>query len=245
MAIRAAEHFILIEYFLIRDDRTGKALAAELIDAPKRGVRVFLIYDYIGSIETPASFFRNMALQGIEITPFNIPSFKRGLHWFDRRDHRKLTVIDGTTAFLGGFNIGDEYSGLAEKSHRFHDAGVSIEGSAVHELVRIFSETWLMERGEMPHIPKITNKRSPDTPEERTGKGRDHQRRASSSPFLHPQCAAVQHCLQFRRDPDRDPLFYSRSPRDPRPAAGRAARSTRAPSAAGALRHAVGAASRT
>jgi cardiolipin synthase len=182
-AIRAAEHFVLIEYFLIRDDRTGKALAAELIDAAARGVRVSLIYDYIGSIETPASFFRNMALQGIEITAFNVPSFKRGLHWFDRRDHRKLAVIDGTVAFLGGFNIGDEYSGLAEKSLRFHDAGVSIEGSAVHELVSIFSETWLMERGEMLHIPKVSSK-SADAPEDGQGKmaiisGGPHHRRSS------------------------------------------------------------------
>jgi hypothetical protein len=128
-AIRAAEHFILIEYFLIRADRTGKALAAELADAAKRGVRVLLIYDYIGSIETPASFFRSMSQQGIEITTFNIPSFKRG--------------------------------------------------------------------------------------------------------------------LQFRRDPDRDPLFYPRSPRDSRLAEGCTARRTREPTAAVALRHAAGPASWT
>ena len=182
-AIHAAEHFILIEYFLIRNDRTGKALAAALTDAAERGVQVFLIYDYIGSIETPASFFRSMALQGIEITAFNIPSFKRGLHWFDRRDHRKLAVMDGTAAFLGGFNIGDEYSGLAEKSQRFHDAGISIKGSAVHELVGIFAEIWLMERGEMLPIPRDISKYA-DAPEEGRGKvtiisGGAHQRRPS------------------------------------------------------------------
>jgi cardiolipin synthase len=61
-------------------------------------------------------------------------------------------------AFLGGFNIGDEYSGLVDKPHRFHNVGVSIAGSAAHELVRIFSETWLMETGEMPRIPLVYKK---------------------------------------------------------------------------------------
>lgn len=156
-AIREAKHFILVEYFLIRNDRTGRALVSELTDAVRRGVRVLLIYDYIGSIETQSSFFKSMEQQGIEVISFNVPSFRRGIHWFDRRDHRKLAIIDSELAFLGGFNIGDEYSGLAEKLHRFHDAGIGISGSAVHELVRIFSETWLMERGEIPRIPFLEN----------------------------------------------------------------------------------------
>ena len=151
-ALRSAERFILIEYYLIRNDRTGTAFAAELAEAVRRGVRVLLIYDYIGSIETPASYFRKMAQQGIELIPFNVPSLRRGLHWFDKRDHRKMAIIDGTLAFLGSFNIGDEYSGLAEGTHRFHDVGISIEGSAVYELVRIFSEAWRMEREELPRL---------------------------------------------------------------------------------------------
>jgi len=106
-ALRSAKRFILVEYYIIRADRTGAALAAELADAVRRGARVWLIYDCVGSVDTPASFFRNMAEQGIEVTPFNVPSLWRGFHWFDRRSHRKMTVIDGTRAFLGGFNIGD------------------------------------------------------------------------------------------------------------------------------------------
>jgi cardiolipin synthase len=94
-----------------------------------------------------------MAQQGIELIPFNVPSFKRGMHWFDRRDHRKMVIIDGNLAYLGGFNIGDEYSGRVERSQRFRDVGFSISGSAVSELVRNFSETWQMERGEFPQLP--------------------------------------------------------------------------------------------
>lgn len=161
-AIRSAEQYILLEYYLIRNDTTGSTFAAELIDAHRRGVQVFLIYDYIGCVETPSAYFRDLARQGIRLVPFNVPSFKRGIHWFDKRDHRKITIIDGRQAFLGGFNIGDEYAGQISSPFTFRDVGLSITGSAVRELERIFSETWQMERDEPPRIP--TAGKEPDTP---------------------------------------------------------------------------------
>ncbi|MFZ2950120.1 MAG: phospholipase D-like domain-containing protein, partial [Desulfuromonadaceae bacterium] len=115
-AIRAAEHTILLEYYIIHNDRLGIGLARELAAAVQRGVTVRLIYDYIGCLDTPASYFKNLSKQGVKLLPFNVPSFKRGFYWFDKRDHRKMTIVDGTLAYLGGFNIGDEYTGcLADK----------------------------------------------------------------------------------------------------------------------------------
>jgi cardiolipin synthase len=64
-----------------------------------------------------------------------------------------MVIIDGALAYLGGFNIGDEYSGLAERPRRFRDVGLSISGGAVGELVKNFSETWQKERGELPQLP--------------------------------------------------------------------------------------------
>ncbi|KAA0889830.1 phospholipase D-like domain-containing protein [Oryzomonas rubra] len=161
-AIRSAERYILLEYYLIRNDTTGSAFAAELLDAQQRGVPVFLIYDYIGCVETPSAYFRNLTQHGIKPISFNVPSFKRGIHWFDKRDHRKMAIIDGRRAFLGGFNIGDEYAGLVSSPVKFRDVGFSITGSAVHELERIFSETWQMERDEPPRVP--TGGRGPGAP---------------------------------------------------------------------------------
>lgn len=155
-AIRSAQHFVLLEYYLIRNDRTGSAFAAELAEAVKRGVRVLLIYDYIGCVDTPSSYFKNLAQQGVELIPFNTPSFRRGVGWFDKRDHRKMAVIDGTLAFLGGFNIGDEYAGIVALLQRFRDVGFSISGNAVQDLVRIFCEAWHMERGELPDLLRLT-----------------------------------------------------------------------------------------
>ena len=201
MALRRAERFILVEFYLIRDDRTGVALAAELVRAARRGVSVWLIYDYIGSLETPTSFFEGMARQGVKLIPFNVPSFRRGFHWFDRRDHRKMVVIDGSLAFLGGFNVGDEYSGLMERPRRFRDVGFSIMGNTVGELVRGFSEIWRMERGDFPALLPVPS--SPDPQSRRVGgadvaivSGGPHQRRSYiRGAFLLNIAAATQEIL--------------------------------------------------
>lgn len=146
-AIRSAEQAILLEYYLIHDDHIGAELALELAAAVRRGVRVKLIYDYIGCLDTPSAYFKGVARQGIKLLPFNVPSFKRGVYWFDKRDHRKMTIVDGSLAFLGGFNIGDEYAGHVAGKQNFRDVGFSIRGDAVGELEAIFYETWDSERG--------------------------------------------------------------------------------------------------
>jgi len=141
-AIREARQSVKLEYYIIHADQLGGELALALTDAVRRGVRVQMIYDYIGCIETPSSYFRQLAQQGIELLPFNVLSFKRGVYWFDKRDHRKMTIVDDQLAFLGGFNIGDEYSGRVSGRLRFRDVGFSIRGEAVAELAGIFSATW-------------------------------------------------------------------------------------------------------
>jgi cardiolipin synthase len=141
-AIRSAKHNILLEYYLIHHDQIGAGLAIELAAAVQRGVSVKLIYDYIGCLDTPASYFKNLSKQGVSLLPFNVPSFKRTVYWFDQRDHRKMTIVDGTLAFLGGFNIGDEYAGSLGGKQSFRDLGFSISGEAVFELEAIFHETW-------------------------------------------------------------------------------------------------------
>lgn len=153
-AIRSARRYLLLEYYLIRNDHTGTAVADELIMATARGVTVLLIYDFIGCVETPSSYFKNLAKAGVNLLPFNVPSIRRGIHWFDRRDHRKMMIVDGCRAFLGGFNIGDEYAGVKPRSQRFRDVGFSIRGSAIRELMDIFSETWQMELGVPPEFPR-------------------------------------------------------------------------------------------
>ncbi len=153
--LHGAQTSICVEFYTIKDDGTGKAFAVALAEAASRGVRVSLIYDYIGCIDTPASYFRRLEGGGVRCLPFNRPAFRR-LHWLDKRDHRKVAIIDGKTAFLGSLNIGDEYAGYGENTKRGRDVGLRLDGPSVGELRKIFRLTWEKEGGKPADCPPDT-----------------------------------------------------------------------------------------
>lgn len=146
-ALAEARHHIHAEFYIVRDDATGAAFAEALLAAAARGVEVSLIYDYIGCFDTPSAYFRRLERGGVRCLAFNPPPFRRGIAWFDKRDHRKMAVIDGETAFTGGVNIGDEYSGFGFPCERWRDVGILIDGPAVMDLSQLFREFWRDERG--------------------------------------------------------------------------------------------------
>ena len=145
-AIHAATTAICAEFYIIKSDETGQAFAQALREAVARGVEVSLIYDAIGCRNTPSSYFHALEAAGIRCLSFNKPSFSK-LHWLDIRDHRKLVVIDGVTAFLGGLNVGDEYTGYGESFTRWRDVGIRLDGPAVSEVERLFRLTWDQQGG--------------------------------------------------------------------------------------------------
>lgn len=145
-ALDSATCSISAEFYLIRPDDTGSLFAQALIAAASRGLEVHLIYDYLGCLDTPSAFFQQLQAAGVQCLPFNKPVFSR-LHWLDVRDHRKVVVIDGRTAFLGGLNVGDEYSGFGESFLRWRDVGLRLDGPAVGELQRLFLQSWEQEGG--------------------------------------------------------------------------------------------------
>ena len=145
-----AKRCICLEFYIIRDDAIGRRLAESLGRAARRGVAVYLLYDYIGSFETPTAFFRSMEKSGVHCVPFNPPPFRRGLTWFDKRDHRKIAVIDGEIAFTGGLNVAEEYAGFGESHKRWRDMGLLVEGPAAVELQNLFRENWHGETGAFP-----------------------------------------------------------------------------------------------
>lgn len=145
-ALSEAATSVCAEFYIIKADDTGQAFAHALIDAARRGVDVSLIYDAIGCFDTPSSYFHQLQDHGVRCLPFNKPAFLK-LHWLDIRDHRKMAIIDGSTAFLGGLNVGDEYSGYGDSFERWRDVGIRIDGPAVAELQQLFWQTWEQERG--------------------------------------------------------------------------------------------------
>ncbi|HEY6873088.1 MAG TPA: phospholipase D-like domain-containing protein [Geobacteraceae bacterium] len=146
-ALMAAERLIVLEFYIIKDDCTGCAFADALLSAAGRGVRVFLLYDYVGCFDTPATYFKRLEKGGVKCLPFNPPPFRKGIAWFDKRDHRKMAVIDGRAAFVGGLNIADEYAGYGESVERWRDMGVRIAGPAAAGFQQLFLDSWLDEGG--------------------------------------------------------------------------------------------------
>ena len=112
-AILAARDHINMETYILDDDEVGQRFAQALIAKQQQGVQVNLIRDSVGTLGTPAAFFKRLTDSGIQVLEFNpINPLAARKDWeLNQRDHRKLLIVDGRTAFLGGINISSVYSG--------------------------------------------------------------------------------------------------------------------------------------
>lgn len=128
-AIQNAKEYIIFQFYLVRPDETGMVFLDALMNKAREGVKVTFMNDAIG-VMIPRSILKKMEEAGVEIGTFN-ESTKKGKLQINFRNHRKIVVIDGEVAFLGGLNIGDEYAGLKKKYGAWRDTNVRIEGPSV------------------------------------------------------------------------------------------------------------------
>lgn len=128
--IQKAKSYIHLEYYIIHEDELGKAFKACLIEKAKEGVEVVLLHDGMGCLKTPHGYFDELKSYGIKVTCFS-PPFRPHLNLhFNYRNHRKLCIIDDRIAYLGGFNVGDEYLGKNKKMGYWRDTHLRLEGSS-------------------------------------------------------------------------------------------------------------------
>ncbi len=112
-AILAARDHINMETYILDDDEVGQRFARALMDKQRQGVQVNLLRDSVGTLDTPETFFQQLSDSGVEVLEFNpVNPLDIRKEWaLNQRDHRKLLIVDGRTAFLGGINISSVYSG--------------------------------------------------------------------------------------------------------------------------------------
>jgi cardiolipin synthase len=167
-AIQGAEDHINMETYILDDDEVGRRFAQALIAKQQQGVQVNLIRDSVGTLDTPTAFFQEMADSGIEVLEFNPinPTATRKDWELNQRDHRKLLIVDGRTAFLGGINISSVYSGGSfRKGSRgkpkdgpdgdlaWRDTDLQLQGPVVAEFQKLFLAAWDNQKGK-PLVPK-------------------------------------------------------------------------------------------
>jgi cardiolipin synthase A/B len=151
-AMQTARHHIHVETFIFGADDIGRRFADLLVRKHKEGVEVRLLYDSIGSMETPRVFFDDLRKQGLDVREFRpMNPVKTPLIWeIQNRDHRKIIVVDGKIGFTGGINIDSTYSSASSSKpgpkaglkDGWRDTHVRIEGPAVNQLQTLFMGTW-------------------------------------------------------------------------------------------------------
>lgn len=141
-ALEQARSFIFMEYFIVEDGESFDEVRQILARKAAEGVEVRLLYDDLGSVGTAnLRFARELNRQGIHCQVFN-PALPVLNLFLNNRDHRKITVIDGTVGFTGGYNLADEYFGVTKPYGHWKDTGIRLEGEAVKSLTAIFLELW-------------------------------------------------------------------------------------------------------
>jgi cardiolipin synthase A/B len=159
-AIRSARTVIHFENFIVADDDTGRAFAEALIERARAGVKVRVLYDWLGSsFRALPHYWRRLREAGIEARVFNPPRLTDPF-WI-RRNHRKLITVDGRIAFVSGLCISDSWVGR-NGTEPWRDTGLSLEGPVVADLDATFAESWVLAgmkpipKSELPHADLIS-----------------------------------------------------------------------------------------
>jgi cardiolipin synthase len=155
-AIAGATDHVNIESYILEDAGPGTELHAVLLERRRAGVAINVIYDAWGSWTTRAKYFESLRAAGVRLLEFNpINPLRHPLRWtVHLRDHRKLLVVDGRVAFIGGVNISSVYSSSGAPSARgparWRDTHLRIEGPVVAELQRLYLSHWEARAGAPP-----------------------------------------------------------------------------------------------
>jgi cardiolipin synthase len=157
-AIGRAKDHVNVESYIVEDGEVGQKFADLLIERQSKGVQVNMIYDSAGAFGTTPAYFARLKAAGIKVLEFNPlnPLAARKTWAPNNRDHRKLLVVDGRTAFLGGINISSVYStgsisrggeAPVDPKNGWRDTDIQIDGPVVAGFQKLFMQTWEKQKG--------------------------------------------------------------------------------------------------
>jgi cardiolipin synthase len=148
--IAAAKDYVLVQFYIVRDDELGRDLKTRMIEKAQQGVAVYFMYDEVGSLGLPASYVNELRDAGVKASSFHSRKGRGNRFQLNFRNHRKIVVVDGQVAWIGGHNVGDEYLGKSEKFGNWRDTHVKIDGPAVAGAQLSFAEDWHWATDQLP-----------------------------------------------------------------------------------------------
>lgn len=197
-AMEGARDHINLQTYILEAGEIGERLAALLRKKVEQGVRVHVLYDSVGSIATPAAYFKALRDSGIRVCEINpVNPLRAKLGWkLNNRDHRKILVVDGRVAFTGGINISSAYSSGSRSNRAPHnvkpgedsprgwrDTQVRAEGPVVARFQRLFLDAWALQDCGLP------------------------AEEAKYFPALEPKGGLAMHVLSSDPDSDRSEMY--------------------------------------
>jgi cardiolipin synthase len=150
--MESAKDYIIVQFYIIRDDNLGDRLKDLLVRKAREGVRVYLLYDEIGSYNLPRAYRRELADAGVVDLPFRTSKGLRNRFQINFRNHRKIVIADGHVAYVGGLNVGDEYMGKHKRFGPWRDTHVEVRGPVVQAIQFAFLEDWYWATGSVPEL---------------------------------------------------------------------------------------------
>jgi len=147
--IDLSKDYVLFQFFIVHDDEIGRAVKDRLIRKAREGVRVYFLYDEVGSHDLPKSYLDDLRAAGVEAYDFHTRKGPRNRFQINFRNHRKVVVVDGKVAWIGGHNVGDEYLGRDPKFGHWRDTHIRISGPTALGAQLSFAEDWHWATGEL------------------------------------------------------------------------------------------------
>ncbi|WP_163648704.1 cardiolipin synthase [Modicisalibacter sp. 'Wilcox'] len=157
--IDSARHYVLVQFFIIRRDRLGLMFKERLEHKAQQGVRVYLLYDEIGSHALDDGYLEDLRRAGVEVSAFNSSRGLRHRFQLNFRNHRKVVVVDGAQGWTGGLNVGVEYLGENPRHGPWRDTHLRLTGPSVLGLQEAFWEDWHWATGrviDLTWTPQVT-----------------------------------------------------------------------------------------
>ena len=190
--IDAAQKYVLVQFYIVKDDTLGRQLQERLIAAADRGVNVLFLYDEIGSLGLSSAFRQKLISAGIDVRPFHTRKGLGNRFQLNFRNHRKTVVVDGKVAWIGGHNVGDEYVGADPTFGDWRDTHVRLEGPAAIGAQLAFVEDWRWASDSMPENLNWVPVRSGQGRHERVGDS--YGSGGSNGNFITGICSCDQFC---------------------------------------------------